>query len=407
MVVFDKDLTLSQKMMEYDKPSLKGFASDLGLRKLSQLNKTELVELIVGKLLDPEILFYRVTILSDKAIKVFEKGFNGPYTLTDDEFDNGCILNEMDLAVMSRNELVIPCDVVDAWNKINDEKFQEYRKKAFWVWKCIHWAEKMYAYTPVDIMLEVINNKKGMRITAEELKEIFFKFPEDQLWSLYFGEFLISSVYASDSDALESIRYMQADKDYYIPTVDEVEELFDTGALISDKAYQEMLKFITKDVGLDRSEAEDILYELWDKVAIEDDPHETMQWFWNQFELDNGKQVEKIVSLYMPIANGTRMQVNRGHKPSELHSKSKFGPGKMPVITAGSSRAAEMLAQTAPQIQQMGFGLDLDSNAGRVPVIGFPNGLNGETVVSEKKIYPNDPCPCGSDKKYKKCCGKK
>ena len=23
------------------------------------------------------------------------------------------------------------------------------------------------------------------------------------------------------------------------------------------------------------------------------------------------------------------------------------------------------------------------------------------------KIYPNDPCPCGSGKKYKKCCGRK
>lgn len=29
------------------------------------------------------------------------------------------------------------------------------------------------------------------------------------------------------------------------------------------------------------------------------------------------------------------------------------------------------------------------------------------TIVKDKKIYPNDPCPCGSGKKYKKCCGKK
>lgn len=29
------------------------------------------------------------------------------------------------------------------------------------------------------------------------------------------------------------------------------------------------------------------------------------------------------------------------------------------------------------------------------------------TVVKPDKIYPNDPCPCGSGKKYKKCCGKK
>ena len=28
------------------------------------------------------------------------------------------------------------------------------------------------------------------------------------------------------------------------------------------------------------------------------------------------------------------------------------------------------------------------------------------TIVNEAKVYPNDPCPCGSGKTYKKCCGK-
>lgn len=28
------------------------------------------------------------------------------------------------------------------------------------------------------------------------------------------------------------------------------------------------------------------------------------------------------------------------------------------------------------------------------------------TIHKAPKIYPNDPCPCGSGKKYKKCCGK-
>lgn len=28
------------------------------------------------------------------------------------------------------------------------------------------------------------------------------------------------------------------------------------------------------------------------------------------------------------------------------------------------------------------------------------------TVVKQDKVYPNDPCPCGSGKKYKKCCGR-
>ncbi len=42
---------------------------------------------------------------------------------------------------------------------------------------------------------------------------------------------------------------------------------------------------------------------------------------------------------------------------------------------------------------------------GAEPFGGFT--APGQTpVVKGKKVYPNDPCPCGSGKKYKKCCGK-
>jgi hypothetical protein len=30
---------------------------------------------------------------------------------------------------------------------------------------------------------------------------------------------------------------------------------------------------------------------------------------------------------------------------------------------------------------------------------------NSSTVIKDKKVGRNDPCPCGSGKKYKKCCG--
>ena len=87
MVVFDKSITLSEKMNEYDKESLKVFAGDLGLRKLSQLKKADLVTRIVEKLLDPEIMFYRASILTDKEIAVFEKGFDGPVASADKDFN--------------------------------------------------------------------------------------------------------------------------------------------------------------------------------------------------------------------------------------------------------------------------------------------------------------------------------
>ncbi len=33
--------------------------------------------------------------------------------------------------------------------------------------------------------------------------------------------------------------------------------------------------------------------------------------------------------------------------------------------------------------------------------------VRGPKKREEKKVYPNDPCPCGSGKKYKQCCGRK
>mgnify|MGYP004492771333 CR=1 FL=1 len=51
--------------------------------------------------------------------------------------------------------------------------------------------------------------------------------------------------------------------------------------------------------------------------------------------------------------------------------------------------------------------VDLEANADTISTTMYPDRLGGNAVKSERKIYPNDPCPYGSGKKYKKCCGKK
>ena len=41
-----------------------------------------------------------------------------------------------------------------------------------------------------------------------------------------------------------------------------------------------------------------------------------------------------------------------------------------------------------------------------IKVINDASTDKTETVVKEKTVGRNDACPCGSGKKYKKCCGK-
>lgn len=49
--------------------------------------------------------------------------------------------------------------------------------------------------------------------------------------------------------------------------------------------------------------------------------------------------------------------------------------------------------------------LEIGTDENPLPLVYFLPDLNKTTVVSEKKIGRNDSCPCGSGKKYKKCCG--
>ena len=404
-------MLFKEKLNLYKKDDLKAFADDIGLTKLSKMKKAELVELVAARLLDPDVMFYRLSIFDDKAIEIFEKGIGRFYRFTDEERDTVSILNEMDLAVVGKDDagediVFVFDDVAEVWQRVKNEKFDAYRKRASWVWKCLYWTEEMYGYTPIENFLDVINVKKELRMTADELTEIFDHFPLDQLWTVRLDDIFLSTIYAPDPDRLYDLRVRQQGKDYYIPTAAEVEELFDTCALLSTPAYQKMKKYMTKNMHLTVTEAEDILLDLWDMLSTEDDFHESLQWFMEQFEFSNDKQARDILNLFMPLSNNTRMISNKGHTPSELSGRVKFGPGNMPVITAGSSLAAEMLAEAAPEIRKMGFGLDLESNAANIPVMDLPNGLDGPVKMSQKKVYPNDPCPCGSGKKFKKCCGK-
>jgi len=77
--------------------------------------------------------------------------------------------------------------------------------------------------------------------------------------------------------------------------------------------------------------------------------------------------------------------------------------GCFPPATGADSLRAETIgmaqtaSQKAPHVHGPGCNHDHDHN--------HDHHHNQTYVRSQPKIGRNDPCPCGSGKKYKKCCG--
>ena len=121
------------------------------------------------------------------------------------------------------------------------------------------------------------------------------------------------------------------------------------------------------------------------------------------------ESVKEFVSIMADVNNHTRMPINRGWTPDEMIKRMprRLHEGQRTKIVPMSSSAAEILESEAERVKEMGLDIDLESNADEITTVSMPEGPGGKTVLGKKKIYPNDPCPCGSGKKYKKCCGRK
>ena len=397
--------TIHSKLEKHTKAYLQSYADYLKIKGTSKLKKSDLIDAIVRAMLSPELMFYRLSIFDDATMDLFEKAFGKWYEYSEKDSERAAFLAEYDYVILRAGSIYVPEDVAKAYKRINTHEFNSYRQKASWIWKCLNWVQFLYGYAPHDVVLKLVNTKKGLKFSEKQLSEMYDNLPHDLLYVYKLDAAFISDIYTDNLEALADLRDQQADKDYYIPSEMEVEELFNTMALISDPAYQKMIRFLVDELGMNERDAEFLVSDLWNELSDGDDLNDTMQWFFENLKLTGKDQLQKLIDIYNETSNNTRMLANRGFKPIEL-LPNEFAGGRMPTIVPGSSKMAEMLAQAAPEIQKMGFNVDLDSNADTLPVIDMPYGLNGEQRVTQKKIYPNDPCPCGSGTKYKKCCGR-
>ncbi len=393
-------IRLSHIMKLYDKQSLLNYAGDLQIRRVSGLKKDELAEKIANELLAPSVMKRRIATFSPEERTLFERAIECPFVPTEDELDNAYALREKDYAFMNKkDELNVPVDVAEAYKKLNTPEFRQYTKKMSWLAQCLYFGENFYGVFDKDVLLEMYNARKGYHISYEELEHMCNEFPKDLTEShLEEGQRFIVAEYLAYDDRYKELLDVQAGKDFYIPTAEEVLDYNKNLYLSMEPAYQKLKEFFQKEIGLSYRDADDEAAEVWAKIQYDVDFQDMFQYFLDLYgEELTERRLDRLVNLLQNANNHTRLQIHRGHTPNEImQSDIRRGHfAKPPVIVPGSTNAANMLKDVSAELAAMGVQVDFAGNADIVS--------DGKT---QKKVYPNDPCPCGSGKKYKKCCGR-
>ena len=223
-------------------------------------------------------------------------------------------------------------------------------------------------------------------LTYDELERLVISYSEYQMASSdmidviyeaahYYDEFdidadgLISHEQVIDPDAIRQEWAMRPGLELYPFTKQQILKASEPEYAERNIHYTSLLRYVQSHYEIDREEAEFIIDDCVEAIKNGDSITDIIESIQDDIEMPSLKTVSDFTDLLVPLMNSTRQWVIKGYSPNELSAKRASGNA---LLNSPANRAAA------------------------AEVIDFQ---------TRKKIGRNDPCPCGSGKKFKKCCG--
>lgn len=416
-------MLLREYLTEYTKEELLDQARSFEIRKCSGLRKADLIDRIVDTFCTEEMLRSRLACLTKEQMDLFRKACISPTAVSVNEVVDAMQLYRYWIGYFEEptDRFCVFEDVAVAFSKVDDESFRRKQCRKGWMVKSIHFFIQYYGIAPIEVIYEMYRQK--MKCSIDEMIEMLWEMPVDIVESclftmdrigmkgwpkenpLYSEKGIFVHLQLFEDEEFDYLLRQQKDKDFYIPSAQQIDEICRIGYEASSSEYKKLESFFIKKLRLPYEQAVTWCLQVWANSYEGESPLKIINKMTEANIEFEEKMINELLELVMAAHNNTRMKENRGYKPSEMARKMPID--KMPTIVPASSKAAAILMDAAPQLQAMGVPVDLNGNTDVIHTTMFPRGLSEEPIRVEKKIYPNDPCPCGSGKKYKKCCGKK
>ena len=130
--------------------------------------------------------------------------------------------------------------------------------------------------------------------------------------------------------------------------------------------------FLQKNYNLSENDKNEIVTQLTNIINKDLANTKLIEYLQSRIEIPSFEYLQILTSKLMDLYNNTRQWRLKGHTPNELFQEEKKYLKPLPSQ----------------------------------PFMTNQSKTNITDKSTLKKIGRNDPCPCGSGKKYKKCCGK-
>lgn len=220
----------------------------------------------------------------------------------------------------------------------------------------------LYGVVPKQVVADTYNEQNDEQITLEEIEQCFRDNQKTIEEAFVYSE---GDYFAHETvltfDGIEAMLQHQAGKARYIPEKEELLKYLDDFYFEENTVYTTLYDYVLENlVDGDEERAKDVCEDIQGMIGVQ----ASFRILMNQFDrmrvsFKTRKQRETVRKMVKDLQKNVRLWHNNGHTDRELKTLGYSGP-TVASIDTGS--------------------------------------------VQKKKLGRNDPCHCGSGKKYKKCC---
>ncbi|OPZ90184.1 MAG: hypothetical protein BWY74_02421 [Firmicutes bacterium ADurb.Bin419] len=256
---------------------------------------------------------------------------------------------------------VIPNELLPLIPDMKDEEFERKVERNQKLLSYTLALTNLYGVYRVEQLVDVWNLFNKEKMSIDEAREYVDVMASRQA-DFWCDRGHIVSTLLGDANEYYSLMKKASLNPYFVPKKSDIAFYSDNKNVYSSTYCNKIKDYLKNKNILDDSQLDDSIVEIADACKMDKNPNEIVAMVKESgIEFDEEETTE-FLRLLMTLSNSTRKWVLRGHMPSELVKKS-----------------------------------------GRPPVRPLP----AKPVQSvQKKVGRNDPCVCGSGKKYKHCCGK-
>lgn len=268
--------------------------------------------------------------------------------------------------------LYIPTEIMDIFIQTDGSELERVvRRNTEWI--CLtHGMLYYYGVMEPWLIKERIEVLTGEKIEFAEFLEVM-SFACD-----FYGQICSTTYGFKDDRVFDAKKIMQEHKmrqsvDYYPFTKKQLLKAGDPYYVDRTPQMNSFISFLSEHYELKDQDINEIASQIINMINSDSKPTLIIQYLQSWMEFPSFEFTQMLTVKIMELYNDTRQWALKGHTPNELFQEEKKFLKPLPEVP---------FVTVQP----------------RTKII--------DITAHTHKVGRNDPCPCGSGKKYKKCCGK-